>query len=94
MNRDEKCIEILRDLHPPPWTLGPLRGKYYATKILDANGNEVLSIKNSYDSEQPSTRQEVETGTYDLETYCDDHWENKNDYALACWIVSLFNNIP
>lgn len=81
-----------------PWTLAPLDGKYYGTKLLDVKGREMISIWGSAkepDDHRPSPR-EIERFGPDFseecwaEYCCDTHYETKGDYLLA---LSILDNV-
>ena len=80
-----------------PWKLAPLAGKYYGTKILDADDEEVVSFwDHDYTHpSHPSPREKANFGNWTEEAWadycCDSHWENERDYARALAIVNAMN---
>jgi hypothetical protein len=80
-----------RDLGQP-WALAPLNGKYYGTRILDRNGDEVMKFagKNRDDDDgKPSERWRAEYGT-DWEPY-DWHYERHDDLEWAKELIRVVN---
>lgn len=96
----------LTAIAPVPWTVAPLDGKYYGTRIVDYMGRLVCEI---WDHERPNvtgrrvSRREEQQLRVDMLTeeewnefiddyLCDNHFETEEDYLLACQIVEAANN--
>lgn len=98
--------DVLTKIAPTPWAIAPLEGKYYGTRIVDANGNQVCEIwnhdPNRYNlAERRVSRREEEKYRDKMtdkewnefldEDLCDSHYESEEDYLLACKIVAEAN---
>jgi hypothetical protein len=75
---------------PAPWSVRPLNGKYYGTKIADARGVEIFSFWDA--GSEPSARQ---LGTMSEEEWrkhrCDSHWESQSSLDMAEEAVAIRN---
>lgn len=71
--------------HPLPWRLGDLDRKYYGTRVLDAEGNEVCKFW--LQGDEPSERED----RFDDDGPYDSHWENVESYDLAKLVVDAVN---
>jgi hypothetical protein len=79
---------------PLPLTLEDLHGKYYGTRVLDANGNEVIKFWHHSDGSEPSSREKERFGDWTPDRwadYCsDEHWESESDLRAALEFIALF----
>lgn len=71
-------------LPPRPWSLAPLKRKFYGTAIVDANGKTVCEMWLS--EGPPSPREDL-----DPEDICDSHYESMADYQTATAICDAIN---
>lgn len=71
-----------------PWSVAPLRGKYYGTVIVDSAGVEVMSITRS-NHDIPVIPSERESQV--RENICDSHWESQEALDAARRICELVN---
>ena len=67
------------------WSIKPLEGKYYGTKI--SNGKDQITVWTSFST--PVSSREIEEG-WD-EDYGYDHVESEKDYRMALVICSALN---
>jgi len=69
-----------------PWSVAPLMGKYYGTRIINCDGELVMHYCQREDEDygKPSERQldGQPLGEW-LEECCDWHWESERDLAGA-----------
>lgn len=84
--------------HPLPWRVQPRseQGKYYSTKILDANGEEVAGFR-VWDNEPSAGEIEYWSGDralFDEEGRCDSHWETEGSVKFCEWLVKAANSTP
>lgn len=72
-----------------PWSIAPLRYKYYGTEILDVNGDQVMKIWyipwKDKEGSAPSERE-------DQIEICDSHYESVASYEIAKMIVEKMNS--
>lgn len=77
------------------WSVAPLDGKYYGTRILDADGEEVAEFWDHSTASHPSEREKASFGDWTEEKWadyvCDSHWESERDYLRAKAIVEAMN---
>jgi hypothetical protein len=83
-----------------PLSIAPLGGKYYSTKIVDANGEIVIELSNRNDRAEDwtpilSARQHESVQDLSKEDLIDwssdGHWEAKAVFELAEIIVAAVN---
>ena len=85
-----------------PWALAPRRGKHYGTKVVDRDGNEVMTIwstgqdgRGFKGGEGPSEREQAFFNQYTPERwkiYCSDcHYECQRDLDRALEVIRLVN---
>ncbi len=77
---------------PPPWSVAPLKGKYYGTHVVDADGDEVAEFWSC--EGEPSDREKAAFGQDWTPVlwadYCSDcHWESQVALAAALSFVEL-----
>jgi hypothetical protein len=83
-----------------PWKVAPLEvRKYYGTKILDSQGEEVMSVwdHDAWGENLPSRREIEKWGpSFTMEKWndyiCDTHYESARDLAYAECVVERINN--
>lgn len=87
------CVDWLNSVilsFPEPWSVIPLKGKYYGTKIQDGRGVPILSVWRSEGN--PSHREKALFGEWTPEAWadycCDTHWESEQALSLAEFIVA------
>lgn len=77
--------ELVNSAHPTPWVVEDLVAKkYYGTKILDLNGDEVAIF---WLDGAPSSRH---TALFGAEV-CDSHYESDKTLAFCEYLVDLVN---
>ena len=72
---------------PRPWSLAPLKGKFYGTSIMDAHGNTVCEVWLC--AGPPSPREDI-----DPAVVSDSHYESMATYETATLICDLVNAAP
>ncbi len=89
---ESKVIQT-EDLPPRPWTIEPLKGKYYGTEVSDANGDHVCSIWR--EGLPPSEREIAFAGdrTWPDDWEYDNHSESAASLAIARLLVETANAI-
>lgn len=77
----------------PPFSLEPLRGKHYGTRVLDAEGTEVTKIWTA--EGEPSVREKAAFTNWTPERWndvvMDGHWECAADYEMAVAFIESAN---
>lgn len=82
-----------KSLPPRPWSIAPLKGKYYGTDVIDANGDDVCRIWVMGDY-TPSPRELEQLGGIDpVDYFCDTHFESMASYSIASLIVYEANKV-
>lgn len=81
------------DLPPRPWSIEPLKGKYYGTEITDADGEFVCSIWR--EGLPPSEREIAQGGdmSWPDDWEYDNHSESAASYAVAQLLVEAANHV-
>lgn len=69
-----------------PWSIAPLEGKYYGTRIVDCNGDPVMKVGHQDTDTQPSERE-----TYLASHITDSHYESQGALNVAREIVRRIN---
>lgn len=70
------------------WYIEPLDGKYYGTRIVNDETDEVIEVWLDFDSASASVR-EIENGWEPDAGY--DHVESARSYKAACVICDALN---
>ncbi len=79
---------------PAPWSVRPLKGKYYGTEIEDANGLSILKVWEHWGNPTPSERERADEPMEDwLKNTCDSHWESDETFRIVGLIVLLRNKL-
>ena len=94
-----KVNERVYSISNIPWSLAPLKGKYYGTSIIDSLGNQVLKLWDHRNNCKPSLREIERFGTEFneqawAEYCCDSHYESTGDFELASILAEIANQDP
>lgn len=88
-------IESVIRSFPKPFSVAPLKGKYYGTTVLDAAGTPVLSFWMN-DGSYPSQREKDKFSGWTPERWsdycCDSHWESALSLGVARCVVEHLNS--
>jgi hypothetical protein len=78
-----------------PWSLEPLRNKHYGTRVVDRDGDVVLTFWSTDGDSVPSVRQKEWFGDWTPEAWSayvsDSHWECEHDLRCAERVIELVN---
>lgn len=69
-----------------PWSIAPLEGKYYGTRIIDCNMDLVMRVGHQETDRYPSVRE-----FYTEDQISDNHYESQGALEVAREIVRRVN---
>lgn len=91
MSEIKDLLRTMFGRYPRPWRIDERDRKYYGTRVLDADGTEVMNFWTA--EGEPSEREKRRFGSWTPEAWaeycCDSHWECEADHQAALALIRL-----